>query len=421
MPPPHNHRVAVDLGSSVITTVVAEQDEFGRIHVHGVGQAPAVGIEAGQITNVTRAAAAIRQSLDQAEAASGREIREVGIALSGAHLQSLNNRGAVALPTYGEPITWEDMERAVASGKAVSISPAETMLHAIPRYYIVDAERRCEDPRGQHGQRLDVEIHIVTASASAMQNAWHCVQSAGVGISWTAAKPVVASRRAIRDDERELGAVVIGLDAGTTSISAFEGGALSHTAVLPIGSAHIVRDLAIGLGCSTDDAADIMRQYGHAHPLLAAADGPEIELLGFSHAPRCTTPAEIAAFIYPRLSEIISMVGEHVTAHQLQHALSCGIVLTGRGAALQGVERVLGRAFQAPARVASTGQLAGLSDRLDHPEALGAVGLLQWMIDLSDDHASAQAAAPRSAEGGSMFTSLTAGVASIARVFSPHA
>ena len=244
MPPMTTASVAIDLGSSVITTVVGERNDHGQLHILGVGQSPSAGIEAGQISHVSRAADAIRHSLDQAEASSARQILSVGVAVSGAHLQSMNNRGAVALPSFGEPIRDSDLIRAIDSGRAVTINTSSTLLHAIPRYYVVDSERRSFDPRGQHGQRLDVSMHLVTASQSAIQNAAHCVQNAGVDVELIAAKPVVAAERAVRSDEKEFGALVIGLDAGTTTLTAFEDGAISHTSAIQIGTlAHRPRPL----------------------------------------------------------------------------------------------------------------------------------------------------------------------------------
>ena len=422
MPTSSTARVAIDLGSSVITTVVGERREHGGLHILGVGQAPSTGIEAGQITHVSRAAESIHASIEQAEASSGRQILSVGIAISGAHLQSVNNRGAVALPSPDEPIRDADLQRAIDSGRAVTINPADTLVHAIPRYYIVDAERRSFDPRGQHGQRLDVSMHLVTASQSAIQNAGHCVQNAGVDVELIAAKPVVAAERAILRDEKEFGALVIGLDAGLTTLTAYETGAIAHTSALPIGTAHIARDLSIGLQCANEEALAVMRAHGCAIPQLVPADADEIQLRGFSdNGPtRSVQPSLIAEIIHARACEMIGMIVDQIAKHQLHHAVAGGVILSGGGAMLDGLDLLCGKALEAPTRVAATGDLHGLSDRLRNPDALGAVGMLDWMLE-SGDAVSVQQSADRqrrSAAGGSWLGSLAAGAASIARVFS---
>lgn len=425
MPPMTTASVAIDLGSSVITTVVGERDERGQLYILGVGQSPSAGIEAGQITHVSRAAGAIRQSLDQAEASSARQILSVGVAVSGAHLQSANNRGAVALPSFGEPIRDSDLIRAIDSGRAVTLNTSSTLLHAIPRYYVVDSERRSFDPRGQHGQRLDVSMHLVTASQSAIQNAAHCVQSAGVDVELIAAKPVVAAERAVRADEKEFGALVIGLDSGTTTLTAFEDGAISHTSALQIGASHIARDLSIGLHCSNDEARLIMQTYGQAIPQLVPSSAPEIELRGFSPVAgngQSVTPTFVAEIIYARVCEIITMISNRVTEQQLQHAVSGGIILTGGGAMLGGIDLLFSKAMEAPARVGAGGELYGLSDKLNRPDALGSVGMLDWMLDSGDAMQSKHPGSRRRpADGaGSMISSLASGVSSLARVFSPN-
>ena len=425
MPPTSTASVAIDLGSSVITTVVGERHELGHLHILGVGQAPSVGIEAGQITHVSRAAAAIRNSLDQAEASSAREILSVGIAVSGPHLQSMNNRGAVALPSFGEPIRDSDLIRAIDSGRAVTINTASTLLHAIPRFYVVDSERRSFDPRGQHGQRLDVSMHLVTASQSAIQNAAHCVQNAGVDVELIAAKPVVAAERAIRSDEKEFGGLVIGLDAGVTSITAFEDGAISHTSAMQIGTGHIARDLSIGLHCTNDEARRVMQSYGYAIPQLVPDSAPDIELHGFSPDPgqsQVISPGFVAEIIYARVCEIITMIASRITEHQLQHAVNGGIILTGAGALLNGVDLLFSKGLETPARMASVGDIYGLTDKLDRPDSFGAVGMLDWMLDSGDAMQANQPSHLRQRAGGagSMFGSLASGVAGLARVFSPN-
>ncbi len=424
MPPTSSASVAIDLGSSVITTVVGGRNEHNQLHILGVGQSPSGGIEAGQISHVSRAAAAIRQSLDQAEASSARQILSVGVAVSGAHLTSMNNRGAVALPSFGEPIRDSDLIRAIDSGRAVTINTTSTLLHAIPRYYVVDSERRSFDPRGQHGQRLDVSMHLVTASQSAIQNAAHCVQNAGVDVELIAAKPVVGAERAVRGEEKEFGALVIGLDSGTTTLTAFEDGAISHTSAIQIGTAHVARDLSIGLHCSNDEALRIMHLYGQAIPQLVPNDAADIELRGFSPGAgeaQTVAPSFVAEIINARVTEIISMLSNRITEHQLQSAAAGGIVLTGSGAMLGGIDLLFGKALETPARVADGGDLIGLTDKLNRPDALGAVGMLDWMLDSSDIMQPNDGGAPRrAAGGGSMLASLASGVASIARAFSPN-
>ncbi len=423
MPTASTARVAIDLGSSVITTVVGEREAHGGLHILGIGQATSNGIEGEQITHVSRAADAIRASIEQAEAASGRQILSVGIAVSGTHLQSVNNRGAVALPSSGEPIRDADLRRAIDSGRAITINAADTLVHAIPRYYIVDAERRSFDPRGQHGQRLDISMHLVTASQSAIQNAAYCVQSAGVDVELIAAKPVVAAERAIRRDEKDLGALVVGIDAGAMTLTAYEDGAISHTSALPIGTAHIVRDLSIGLQCASDEALGVMRTYGCAIPQLVPEGAAEIPLRGFSvnDGVRSVGQSLVAEIIYERMREMIGMIANRIAECQLHHAVVGGIILTGGGAMLGGLDLLFSKALDSPTRIGATGDLYGLSDKLRNPDALGAVGMLDWMLE-SSDAMSAQRLRGQDRQSGpsrSLLGSLASGIAGVARVFSP--
>ena len=429
MTPTNTAAVAIDLGSSVITTVIGERREHGELHILGVGQAPSAGVEAGQISHVSRAAAAIRHSLDQAEASSGRQILSAGVAISGPHLQSINNRGAVALPPYGEPIRDHDLQRAIDSAKAVQIDPTHRMLHALPRFYVIDSELRSFDPRGQHGNRLDVSMHFVSGSNGAIKNAGNCIEEAGIEVELLAAKPVVASERAVSAEEKEYGALVIGLDAGTTTLTAYEDGAIAHTSTIAIGTAHIARDISVGLHCGGDEARRVMQTHGVAVPQLIAPDAPHIELQRFAQnagsengaALQPASPAFVADIIHARVCEVISRIQDRITDEQLHHAASIGIVLTGGGASLGGIDLLFSKAMQTSARIADVGELHGLTDKLRQPDALGAVGMLEWLIDQRDTVAITPGAARGpSLSTGSMIASLTSSIGSLAKVFSPN-
>ncbi len=419
--PPPTAIAAIDLGSSVVTTVVGERSEHGYLHVLGVGAVPAGGIEAGQISHVARAAQSITASVDQAERSSGRQILSAGIALSGAHIESLNNRGVAAIPSLEFPIQDDDLRRAIDAGRAVTLDPSRTLIHAIPRFYVVDSQNRVLDPRGMHGQRLDVEIHLVTASQGAIQNAVHCVEQAGIGVELIASQAVVSAAHLVRPDEAEQGVLVVDLGAGTTDIVAYADGAIAHTTSLPVGGNHITRDLSIGLRCSPETAEAAKRQYGQAVPDLIPPDPEPIELSGFSEGrTHSVSPVFLSEIVRDRIVEIVALLLERVSERQLHQSLAGGVILTGGGSQLVGVDTLFEALTGSAVRVAAPSGVYGLADRLGDGSSTAAVGLLDWMLDATDLSPHSTPVARQSGSAAPAVGAIARSLLSFARVFNPN-
>lgn len=412
---------AIDLGSSVVTTVVGERNEHGYLHILGVGAAPSGGIEAGQINHVARAAQAIAASVDQAQRSAGREILSAGIAVTGAHIESLNNRGVAAIPALDTPIQDDDLRRAIDAGRAVTLDPSRTLLHAIPRFYVVDSQSRVLDPRGMHGQRLDVEIHLVTASHGSIQNAVHCVEQAGVGVELIASQAVVAAAHLVRPDEAEQGVVVVDLGAGTTDIVAYADGAIAHTSSLPIGGNHITRDLSIGLRCSPETAESAKRQHGQAIPDLIAPDSEPIQLRGFNDDRNHTvSPVFLSEIVRDRVVELAALILDRLSEQQLHQSLAGGIILTGGGSQLLGIDMLFEALTRSAVRIAAPSGIYGLADRLGDGSSSAAVGLLDWMLDSADVTPRAASAQRPVGSPVPAVGAVARGLLNFARVFNPN-
>lgn len=395
----HQPLAAIDLGSSRITTVVGEINELGALQVLGVGIAPSSGVDRGQINHVADATRAITASVEQAERSSGRQILSASVAVTGPHLESRNNRGVVAIPDIDTQIGDEDLQRVIDAGRAVTLDSSRTILHAMPRFYVVDGQDRVADPRGMHGQRLDVEMHLVTASRGAVQNAVQCVTSAGVDVELVAAQPVVGSQYALRREEAVEGAAVVDLGAGTTDIAAYIDGAIAFTASLPVGGAFVTRDLMVGLRAPAEVAEAAKVNYGHALPEYVSDESVSLE--GFSdQRDREISRRLIAEIVHARVAEIGAMVLKTLKRSKLDGLLNGGVVLSGGGSELPGMVELFEQLSQLPTRAALPGDIYGLSDQVSNSAAVSTLGLLHFASTHGDAPAvRSRAPAQREAPG----------------------
>jgi len=166
---------AIDIGSSKITTLIAqvsiEQLTLeASISIMGVSSTESRGVKKGQIVDIEEAVEAAIVSVEGAERMAGYNVDSAFVSVGGGHVQSQNSTGVVAVSDPDGEVSQEDVERVIESARAISLPASREIIHVIPREYIVDGESGVRDPIGMTGVRLEVDTHLVTASAPALKN-----------------------------------------------------------------------------------------------------------------------------------------------------------------------------------------------------------------------------------------------------------
>jgi cell division protein FtsA len=231
---------------------------------------------------------------------------------------------------------------------------------------------------GMVGQKLEVNAHIVTASAAATQNIVTAVNRAGVMVSDTALETLAAADAVLTQDERELGCCLLDIGGGTTELIVFSGGVVRHTAALPVGGDHFTNDLAVGLRTPVPEAEKIKRQYGCAwHELITEDSGIEIASVG-DRPPRTVFARMLNEIIEPRAQELLSLVCDELKRAGLDTLIPAGLVLAGGGANLSGLVELAEHMFSLPVRIAIPRGLEGMPESISRPEYATAVGLLLY-------------------------------------------
>ena len=371
---------SIDIGTTKICTVVGEVANETDMRILGVGIAPSDGLSRGMIENIRDATEAIKTSVDKAEKSSGTRILSAHVGVAGAHISCLNNRGIVAIPDRSRPITPDDVTRVLDGARVVSIPTNREIIHVIPRYYVVDGQDHISDPVGMYGARLDVETHIVTGIDSSIQNLTKCVENVGVQVDGLILEPLASAEAVLDEEEKEQGVVLVDIGGGTTDIALFIEGSIYHTAVLPVGANHMTRDIVVGLRAPYQAAEDAKRKWGHAIPsMVDAREEITIDAFG-SEGSKTELRRRLCEIIQARCEEILEMVSAEVKRAVHDDIISAGIVLTGGGAKLAGIDLLAEQVTGWPARVGMPRNLHGLTDLLIDPSYSTSVGLLQWAV-----------------------------------------
>jgi cell division protein FtsA len=373
--------VAMDIGTTKICTLVGREEAPGQLRILGVGIEPSQGIRKGVVVDMVAASQAIVRSVEKAERTSGLEIDSALVSLAGSHVSSVNSRGVVGVT--GRTISEDDMARAVDAARAVAIPHNREVIHIIQRGFSIDGQEGVRKPLGMHGYRLEVETHIITASAASVENLRQCVGAAGVEVTQFVLNPLASAEAVLTETEREMGVVVCDMGGGTTDIAIYIGGDVWHTNVLAVGGDHITSDIAHGLRLPVSQAEEVKIKHGHA---IKSEVSPEeaftIKPFG-EEQPVEINRQELAYVIEARVEEIFGLVLQEIKRSGYDGLLPAGMVLTGGSSALPGIRQLASRTLGVPVRIAGPENLIGMTDKLEGPAFSTSIGLMRWAMLMS--------------------------------------
>ena len=365
---------ALDIGTSKACALVAETAQDAELALLGCGVVPCTGLRKGVVVNIEATIEAIRAAVAEAEKTSGVKVNSAVVGIAGSHIRGFNSHGIVAVRA-GE-VGARDVERVIDAARAVAIPLDRQVLHVLPQQFAVDDQEGVHDPVGMAGVRLEARIHIVTAAQSYAQNLVKCCERAGVDATAMVLEPLASAEAALFPEERELGVALVDIGGGTTDIIVFHGGAVMHTAVLPLGGNHLTGDLAAGLRTAMVDAERLKTDYGVATNQVVGRD-EMVRVPGVGgREPRVIARRLLGEILEPRMEEIFVMVQRELIRSGVADSLASGLVLVGGSSLLEGTQELAERVFNLPVRRGLPVNLKGMPEDLMKPMFATAAGLL---------------------------------------------
>lgn len=366
--------VGLDIGTSKVMVVVAEVLAGGELKLAGLGIAPGNGLKRGVVVNIDATVHSIQQALREAELMADCKISRVYTGITGSHIRGINSSGMVAVKD--REVSAADVARVVETAKAINISTDQRLLLVEPQEFVIDGQD-VREPIGMSGIRLEAKIHLVTGAQSAAENIIKCVRRCGLEVEQLMLNPHASSKAVLTEDEKDLGVVMVDIGAGTTDVAIFTGGAIRHTAVIPIAGDLITSDIAMALRTPTKDAEEIKVESGYAKQLLADPQA-QVEVPGLGdRAPRMLGKQALAGVIEPRVEEIYQLVLQVIRESGYEEVLSSGIVITGGSAVMPGMVELGEDIFLKPVRRGLPQYSAALADMVAQPRAATVMGLLE--------------------------------------------
>jgi len=376
----------LDIGSSETRLVVGQRvpTEAGtKVQIIGAVSVASEGVSKGIINSIEDTTTCVSSVLEKAERLLGSPITNVWVGINGPNLKCQSSRGVVAVSRSDSEINQEDVDRVIEAAQALAVPPNYEILHVIPSKFIVDSQEDIKNPVGMTGIRLEVIALIIQNLSNQIKNLTKSIYHTGLNIDDLVFSPLAASSVVVSSKQKELGVAVVNIGANTTSLAVFEEGELLHAAVLPIGSAHITSDIAIGLRCPINLAEKIKVKYGSAKSDQFSKKD-EIDISDIVQEENLTDEITVISrryvseIIEARVEEIFEKVDAELKKIDRSGMLPAGVCLIGGGSKLGDIIDIAKKRLRLPACLGGNRLVATVVDKVNDLEYLTALGLVAW-------------------------------------------
>lgn len=384
----------IDIGSGQVVCLIGKrQPDEDHIEVIAAAKQNCRGLKGGVVINIDETAHSISRALEAAEEACKETVRELVVGIRGPHIQTFNHHGAINIARTDKEITTDDMNQVIESTKAVPISTDREIIHVLPQDFVLDRQQGVPNPVGMEGSLLEVEVHIVTAGSSHLNNVWRSINNAGFAIREPVYGLLALGDAVVTQEEKDLGALLIDIGGASTGMAIYTDGGVRFTKELPVGADSITNDLAHGLRTSFSQAKSVKERYGAAvrnarrHALVSGNGKEELfdpdEEITFTsvdgRTQRAIQRSALFDFVSPRVEEIFSMVRAEMESSGLsEQVVAGGVIVTGGGSMMPGMVSAAEKILELPARQGLPQNVVGLPDIISHPSYATAAGLLTF-------------------------------------------
>ncbi len=391
----------LDVGSSKIACLVLRFDGTGRLsddntigsmagqtgfRVIGAATTRSRGVQFGEVTAMQETERAIRTALQAAQKMADIRVDHVIASFSGANPRSYGLDAQVDLD--GQLVTEAEVGRVLNACDVPDYGVGREVLHAQPVNFALDNRSGLIDPRGQLGQSLAVDMHMLTVDAVAIQNIVRCIKRCDLELAGIANSAYVSGISALVEDEQELGAACIDMGGGTTSVSIFMKKHMIYADCVRMGGDHVTADISMGLGVPAAVAERIKTFNGGVHA-TGADDRDLIDIGGdtgdWEHDRRTVSRAELIGIMRPRVEEILEEVRVRLDAAGFEHMPSQQIVLTGGGSQIMGLDGLATRILGQRVRLGRPLRVHGLPQSATGPGFSSVVGLSLFAAHPQDE------------------------------------
>jgi cell division protein FtsA len=383
---------AVDIGTTKVCCFIARiSDDNPR--VLGIGHQISRGVRNGTIVDLEAAGTSVVNAVHAAEQMAGETIQQVVTNLSGGFFASRLVKAEISVA--GREITDTEVQRVLEQGHLIREPSDRHVIHSVPVGFSIDDSRGIRDPRGMFGDRLGVNMHVVTANAASVRSHVSAIGRSHLELDALVVSPYAAGLSCLVEDEIALGVTVIDMGGGTTTIGVFFDGNLIYADYVPVGGCHVTNDIARGLSTPVAHAERMKTLFGSAissstdeREMIAVPQVGEEDEGHVNHVPKSL----LVGIIAPRIEETFELVRNRLEASGFDKMAGRRVVLTGGACQLHGAREFAALILDKQVRIGRPQQVTGLAEATGGPAFSTTVGLLHFAL-------SERAEVPRNSRG----------------------
>tara|TARA_X000001036_G_scaffold2523_2_gene2244 strand:- start:13847 stop:15103 length:1257 start_codon:yes stop_codon:yes gene_type:complete len=375
----------IDVGTTKIAVIVAEVKNE-EITILGQGITPSFGLNRGEVVDIPKTQQSLQKAILQAEEKANCKIDSAFIGITGEHIRGMSYYGIIPVTQSdgtGSEIQEDHIVKVREKVKDFPISADREILHVLDQEYKVDDQTQIENPKGLHGNRLELNAHIVTIAKNAVHNLKNCL-SRDIYINGFVLEPLASAYAVLNNQQRNLGTVLIDIGGGTTDIIIYENNGVKYSSAIPMGGNIITNDIALGIQeyigeCLENDELETLKHdYGSAKKecidenkeITLNIDGRKIVLRQY----------QLADIIQSRMTEIFKEIKKHINDTDISNR-PYGIVITGGGSQLEHLEELAKETFQQNIIIGFPRNINGPDEIIKNPRFSTAIGLIKYGIE----------------------------------------
>lgn len=370
----------LEIGTSKICVVVGEVDTDGSIKILGIGQAPSRGVRKGEIVDFETAQTCLHDALVQAEEKTDVMIGNVYLAITGAHIESLCNRGSIRIPDGpgANEITEEDLDEVRDLARDVSLPQQNVFLHSIIRDYYVDGQEKVQQPVGMFGKVVEADYHIIHGIKTRMQNTIRCVREIPISVDEVVFSPIAVAQVMLSKEQKNRGALLIDIGGGTTDYVMYLGGSVAQSGCIAVGGDHITNDISMVMNVPLTRAERLKIEHGS----VMVQDEDQDEFIVLEDDPHFSgleiDKIMLNKIINARVSETFERLRDRIIKDDDIAAIGAGVFLTGGSSKLKEIDKLAEEIFSLPVFLASISSMSGATAPFENPQLATPMGLIRY-------------------------------------------
>ena len=323
--------VGIDIGTSKVSTIVGEVNNFNQIEIVSMSKSKCSGIKKGKIIDEEEVARSIAQTIQDAEDEANLKINSAYVTIPGKYTTIVQNSAVKEVKDKYAGISAKDVASSIMQIKDIEIPEGKVLIDIVPAEFILEDGKITKDPIGSFSSSFTLIAQIILADKEYVKQLTSIFKKVGIEIDGMVPNTLAERNLVLDTNELNDNVMLLDIGAGNIDIGVFEGEKFIYTNTIPVGGDNITNDIALVLNISEEEADKLKRQYGLA--LKSFIDNDNEIILNTCKSESRTKPiksSELIEIIEARIEEMFSLVNKDITNQGIKARIN-NVIITGQG------------------------------------------------------------------------------------------